>query len=856
MRFNYFTLVFILLGMSISLQAQTYVLNIVVTDKNGEVIREPSIILKLEKQTINNQERKEGLITYNLSKTGKYTLDVGAEGFENLTKEIEIKSSITTEQITLEIKKVEVSLEVKEDNQQKSIDEMLGGFYTPEQIASLPNSPEEIRNELKRRYGDDVIILVDGFSNQIPDKSRIASIRVSQSSYDAEYHKIGSTYVLISTRVGEQSFGGSLGGEFNDESLNGRNPLSLIRLPQQNRYLDFNFHGPLIKNRATFYLWAINVTNPYKENIVAKVPEKSKISLPYTVSHQNSVVADANFNISKYHTGKLRYQFNQYKIKNLGIGQLNLPERASKSDTNIHTIQFSESGYFKQKFLNEFRFEWKNSSSRLTPNIEETSINVLGAFNSGGAGNKNLNLDKGVLLSDNLLFGVKKHAVKLGGLLEISHQRRLFANNQKGTFTFSDLNNYLAGRASLYTQTLGERTSQVTLTQLGLFLQDDFSIKKGVGISIGLRYEIQNNLSDSNNFSPRLGIVWSPLKNGKLTFRGGGGVFFSWLDVTTLSFIESQGLNQPPYIFITNPSFPNPFQSTNINQQQQNSYWTKAENLRNPEILHSSLAFNYTPFKGHKLRGEYVFQKGLHQLRTRDINAPFVGVRTNSNFANINQVESSSFFVRNTLSLSLNGIFSRGISYSTNYTLGKITSDSDSIFELPSNSRNLRLDRSFSNLDQRHRFSTSLNWRMNKQFGFGLIYNLASPLPFTITTGFDNNSDTVFNDRPLGVNRNSARGTWFNQMDAGATWMFSFKDKNGSRKGEQTSTSSANEIAPSAGLTDENKRFSLKLYISAKNIFNQTNLYNFVGVQTSPFFGKAIQARQSRRLDIGMRFNF
>ena len=34
----------------------------------------------------------------------------------------------------------------------------------------------------------------------------------------------------------------------------------------------------------------------------------------------------------------------------------------------------------------------------------------------------------------------------------------------------------------------------------------------------------------------------------------------------------------------------------------------------------------------------------------------------------------------------------------------------------------------------------------------------ASAAPYNITTGFDNNGDTVFNDRPAGVGRNSARG--------------------------------------------------------------------------------------------------
>jgi hypothetical protein len=34
----------------------------------------------------------------------------------------------------------------------------------------------------------------------------------------------------------------------------------------------------------------------------------------------------------------------------------------------------------------------------------------------------------------------------------------------------------------------------------------------------------------------------------------------------------------------------------------------------------------------------------------------------------------------------------------------------------------------------------------------------SSALPYNITTGLDGNGDTVFNDRPAGIGRNSARG--------------------------------------------------------------------------------------------------
>jgi hypothetical protein len=47
---------------------------------------------------------------------------------------------------------------------------------------------------------------------------------------------------------------------------------------------------------------------------------------------------------------------------------------------------------------------------------------------------------------------------------------------------------------------------------------------------------------------------------------------------------------------------------------------------------------------------------------------------------------------------------------------------------------------------------------------------VSSGRPYTITTGFDDNNDTVFNDRPEGVGRNSARGTWQRDVNLRLGW--------------------------------------------------------------------------------------
>ena len=130
--------------------------------------------------------------------------------------------------------------------------------------------------------------------------------------------------------------------------------------------------------------------------------------------------------------------------------------------------------------------------------------------------------------------------------------------NKNGTFIFSDLADFNLEKPSIFTQNSVSKKVCLSQFQFGLFIQDDLRIRKNLSLSFGLRYEVQSNLKDHNNFSPRIGFTWSPLKTGKLTFRGGSGIFYHWLETNNLSTILSNDFSQPGETIIINPSFPNP----------------------------------------------------------------------------------------------------------------------------------------------------------------------------------------------------------------------------------------------------------------------------------------------------------
>ena len=156
----------------------------------------------------------------------------------------------------------------------------------------------------------------------------------------------------------------------------------------------------------------------------------------------------------------------------------------------------------------------------------------------------------------------------------------------------------------------------------------------------------------------------------------------------------------------------------------------------------------------------YQYQRGVHLLRGRNLNAPvpLLG-RPDISFGNITNVESTGYVSSHRLMVNIGPAkFVNGFFWSMNYLLMKNTNEADGPFSLPANNFALRLDRGPSSGGFRHLFSAFASRRLPIGLGLSAIIQASSALPYNITTGFDDNGDTIINDRPRGVGRNSARG--------------------------------------------------------------------------------------------------
>ena len=835
--------------------ANTLILNVVDAD-NAAITNFVARIKKGEKLLAETTGDRKPSAVFRDLETGEYEILIEAPGFEPKTERIRITKGQNELTLTLDVKQVEVDVSVEESAQEKALSTAFGGFLTKAQIDNLPDDPAEMAKILRQIAGDpNAVIRVDGFSSTaLPPKSQISSIRISRSSFDAENHELGRTYIDISTKVTNPRFSGSVSFSFNDESLNARNAFAPNRASEQSKNTLLYLSGPIKKDVAAFSFVLLDFRNRETGVINAVLPDGPFSDTPSVLRTSTLISPTISFNLPKQHTARFDYQYSNSASDNLGIGRFNLKSRGFDSDQSKNQIRFSESGYIGNRFLNELRTQITFEKSRIIPQSDEAAILVLDAFNTGGSGNQKSKTSRKLSISDNLLFGIGKHAVKVGLLFETEKVTEISEINTNGTFTFSSLDEFAAGRPSLFTQRDQPRRTSPSQEKIGAFIQDDFQIHKSFAVSAGIRYEWQSLLNDANNIAPRLGFTWSPLKSGKTTFRGGFGIFYRWLETDDFSIILGNDASKPSETIIRNPGFPSPF-GTGSPQILPQSFWQLDSGLDSPVVYHSSFASETRLRKDFSLRTTYIYEKGINQFRSRDINAPLLETRPVPSLGRILLIESSGFFVRNSFSVGLNASPARNISLFVDYAVSKITGDNEGIFSVPSNNFDIRLDRGPANNDQRHRLSTSVSWDLRPRLRLSAFYFLTSPLPFTITTGRDDNKDTNFNDRPVGVRRNSERGTWKNQLDLNLSWAFSFAKRSQDSKGRSfgfvTSSTEGGIDMP-----DPEKLFSLRFFVNAENVLNSTNFSNFVGVLSSPLFGQPISSDKPRRITAGIRFSF
>ena len=656
-------------------------------------------------------------------------------------------------------------------------------------LESLPDDPDDLSAALQALAGPSAgpnggQFFIDGFSDgRLPPKESIREIRINSNPFSAEYDRIGFGRVEIFTKPGTDKFRGQGFFNFADESFDSRNPFLLQdkRAPFQSRRFGGNLSGPVVKKKASFFLDFEHRGIDNNQVINATVLDPSLNTQPFSLAVVTPIIRTTfsprlDYQLNASNTLVARYTYTRSRNVNAGLNEFTLPTRAFNSESTEHTVQLTETAILNQKTINETRFQFIRRHSNQQGDNTIPAINVLDAFNGGGA-QIGLAFDDEdrYELQNYTTFALGTHSIKAGARLRDARTRNVSPNNFGGTFTFSSLDQYrqvLQGvpgaRASQFSINSGNPLASVNQIDFSPFIQDDWRVRPNLTINLGLRYEVQNNISDHHDFAPRAGFAYSLGAGGAnrptTVIRGGAGIFYDrFSDNFTLRANRFNGVNQQQFI-VRNPDFfsviPSIQDIAGLAQNAQTIVQV-SPNLESPYTMQAALSVErQLPFKT-VLNVTFLTARTLHALRSRNINAlipgsftvgsdgqAIGGVRPFGNVGNIFEYESSGVINQNQLRIGLNNRFSRNLTFFANYTLNKASGDTDGAGTFPANQFDLTGEYGRSSLDIRH--NLILVSSILAPYGISLnpFVIASSGAPFNITIGRDLNGDAVFTDRP------------------------------------------------------------------------------------------------------------
>lgn len=836
-----------IIGSFVSGRAQSqmsYALRGQVFEQTGAAVKSGTVTLSDDEKNVRTASTdREGRFTFNSLSAGHYHLVVEAAGFANYQREVMIGAGAADAlKIVLMVEALKGEVEVKGDH--RGITTEAGANASAivlrgEMIKRLPHNEQQLMRVLERMAGSfagKLDISVNGLAGaSLPPTATIKEIRINNDPFSAAYHEPGSARVEIETKGGEGQLQSSLYLNYRHSALDARNAFSLVKPPLEYRDLGGWWSSKLFGPRS--FIFGLVEQQHHNESIpvTAYLPDgRFNANVP-TPSRNTLVNLRTDFLPSDRHTISLLFNLEQGRQSGSDITSLDLPERSFDTRPAEQSLQASWRAIFSARLVNEAQLRIVRERSSSTTGNAASAIEVAGAFNGGGpqccperhAGER-------FSLADNLSFSSGRHFLKTGVNVSGAHISELSERDFGGTYYYASLSFYQLRRPTLYTISVGEPSLGFGMWQFAAYAQDDIRLKPSFTLSPGLRYESQTHLGDRNNFAPRLGFAWSPFKSQNMVVRGGAGIFYQQLVEGQLSgALRYDGVRQRQVI-VNRPRLPDPLGGRPISSFPV-SINKLADDLHTPYQLHSAIGIEQRLPHDAILTVTYNYVRGVHLFRSRDVNAPLPGAfsRPNPELGRIAQLESSSTSTYHGLTIGFSQSLGERVSLFGNYILSRAIDDADEPSAFPMDSYNLSGERGFAARDERHQLFAGALLVLPYGLETSPMIYFNTGRPYNITTGFDDNNDSLINDRAAGVARNSGRGPNFATVDLRLSKGFKF-----------------------GRLGADQKPFGVEIATEVNNLFNRVNLAEFNGVQTSPFFGRANAAHPARQITLQLNFYF
>ncbi|HUA90913.1 MAG TPA: TonB-dependent receptor [Terracidiphilus sp.] len=387
------------------------------------------------------------------------------------------------------------------------------------------------------------INLNDASQNQItfqPSINTTSEIKISNSTYSAEYGRSSGSIVNVSTRSGTNAFHGEAFDYLRNNYFDARNYFNRKPNPQ-NSFIRNNFggafSGPIWKDKTFFFLsyeglrqhqallFNGNVLSPSQRAAFASSPAGPDYAqlinfIPAGNNATGTVFqgsepgpvnidqfsGDLFFNISAKDNLHAYYAWQQDKRTEPNLQGNTIPGFGDHRGAHRQIGTLNEVHIFSPNVVNEARAGFNRIAISFVPNtpanpldygiqngvaynaaLPQITVQDIGLNFGGPSGFPQGRFDTTGVFSDTLSWNRGKHTIKTGG-----EYRRFIADSYAqtpGTITFSSTTNFINGIANSFAVTPTQVTSRIFMNAVGAFVSDNYKITPRFQVEAGFRFE-------------------------------------------------------------------------------------------------------------------------------------------------------------------------------------------------------------------------------------------------------------------------------------------------------------------------------------------------------------------------------
>jgi carboxypeptidase family protein/TonB-dependent receptor-like protein len=673
-----------------------------------------------------------------------------------------------------------------------------------------------------------------GLSGMSYSVDSVDQFQVVTSGGQAELGRALGGHINIATRSGTNRLRADTSAYFRDDRFNGVNALSGAKLPMHQNQYSVSTGGPIARDRTFFFSsfeqrrldqsGLVTISPEVVDVVNARLTQVGYGGPPVTTGiYPNPVdtthfLAKTDHHVSAADHVTVRYSLYDAASSNArGAGGTNAPSASAGLDNLDQTIAVGNVLTLSTRTVLETRAQFAYGDLKAAPtDAVGPAVNIAGVAVFGTlSGSPTGRVNRMTQIVNNLSHQAGGHALRAGVDLLYNDLDITFPRSVRGGYVFPSLTAFLAGSYNNlgFTQTFGDTAVSQTNPNLGIYLQDEWRVSSRVTLNAGVRYDLQflqTINTDTNNVSPRFGVVWSPFDSRQTVIRANGGRFYDRIPLRALanallSAANTTDLTQLRQLNVTlspaqtgAPVFPNilsdivptttPVNLTTMDRHIQNAYSDQVSVEIEQQIgPQSTVSVGYD-----RLRGRHLIMQINQNVPSCPVAGANNGCRPIASYANNNQYSAVGSSEYDGLHVSFLQRPAGWGSYRLSYSFSKSMNDvGETFFSSPIDPFDLSKDWGRSDDDQRHRLAVTgtlnspstpaTNFLETISHGFQLTGMLQyySALPFNITTGTNTVHGTAARPTVNGafIERNAGEGGDFSTVSLRVMRTFRLKGR-------------------------------------------------------------------------------